>query len=323
MRLLVTGATGFIGGHLCNTLAEAGHEVTALVRNPKKAGKLPDEVEHLEGDLSLFAKQDTVLAEQDVVVHLAGVVAADSLADYETYNYGAVLDLVACVERQQWKPRRLLFASSLAAVGPSPPGRALTEEAPLAPIDPYGEAKARAEEALAEAPFPVTSFRPPPVFGAGDPATLTLFKSAKSGLGMRVFGPAQKLSFIDVRDLCEAIIAMCEDERPGNHTYFTCHRDTIDTTDLWAALGAAFERKVTVLPLPRWVLWSAMKVSTLGAALFRYKNQLDAKQYRQIIEPAFVCSADALRADLGWEARYGLEESLRDALEGYRALGML
>ena len=323
MRVLVTGATGFIGVHLCKALSGNGHEVTALVRNPAKAAALPSGVEHLEGDLSLFARPDTVLAEQDLVVHLAGVVAADNLADYEAVNFKAVLDLVGCLERQQWQPRRFLFASSLAAAGPSPRDRALTEEDEPAPIEPYGEAKARAEQALAAAPFPVTSFRPPPVFGAGDPATLTLFKSARSGLGMRVLGPPQRLSFVDVRDLCRAIIAMCADERPGNHTYFVCHRDVIDTTDLWAALGAAFERKVSVLPLPRWVLWAAMKVSTLGATLFGYKNQLDAKQYRQIIEPAFVCSAGALRADLGWEAEHGLEESLRDALDGYRSLGML
>jgi dihydroflavonol-4-reductase len=323
MRLLVTGATGFIGSHLCHALADGGHSVTALVRNPAKAAKLPEGVEILEGDLSLFSQPDVVLAEQDVVVHLAGVVAAENVADYEAVNFRAVVDLADCLERQSWRPMRLVFASSLAAAGPSPPGRAWTEEDELAPIEPYGEAKARAEQALAGAPFPVTNFRPPPVFGAGDPATLTLFKSARSGIGMRAYGEAQRLSFVDVRDLCRAIIAMCEDERAGGFTYFVCHRDTADTKTLWASLGAAFGRRVTVVSLPRPVLWLAMKVSTFGSALFGYTNQLDEKQYRQIAAPAFVCSAEALRKDLGWEARHDLDESLRDALDGYRALGML
>jgi nucleoside-diphosphate-sugar epimerase len=73
------------------------------------------------------------------------------------------------LSRNETKPKRLVFASSLAAAGPSPAGRAWTEADPPAPIDPYGEAKAKAERVVASAPFPTTSFRPPTVLGPGDP----------------------------------------------------------------------------------------------------------------------------------------------------------
>src|SRR5215204_844110 len=109
MKILVTGATGFIGNHLVHRLVRDGHSVVALVRNREKAKDLPP-VEILEGDLSLFENPRTVLPACDAVIHLAGVVAADRLADYERINFTAVKHLVACIDRQGWKPKRFLFS---------------------------------------------------------------------------------------------------------------------------------------------------------------------------------------------------------------------
>src|SRR5437868_12914863 len=106
MRILVTGGTGFIGRILCERLVARGDEVVALVRSPKKAAGLPPGVKMLQGDLSLFADPATVLPPCDVVIHLAAVIAADSLEQYEEINFGAVKNLLECVARQSWKPTR-------------------------------------------------------------------------------------------------------------------------------------------------------------------------------------------------------------------------
>jgi nucleoside-diphosphate-sugar epimerase len=323
MRVLVTGATGFIGRHLCRRLHERGDRVVALVRSKRKAAVLADGVEVLEGDLSMFANPDLALDPFDVVIHLAGVIAADRPGDYEAINYGAVKDLVACVSRQTWKPVRLLFASSLAAGGPTARSTPLTELDPPRPIDPYGDAKARAEALVQDAPFPTTAFRPSIVLGPGDDASLTLFRAARSGVGFRVAGEPQELSFIDVRDLVEAIVLMADDRRPGSYCYYTSHPSPTDVRALWRNLSVAVGRKVFVVPIPAWALYVAMRVATAGAALFRFKNQLDAKQYRQMVAPAFVCSSARLREDLGWEAKHDLADCLGNAAKGYRSAGSL
>jgi nucleoside-diphosphate-sugar epimerase len=323
MRILVTGGTGFIGHHVCRRLVERGDEVIALVRSPKKAASLPPGVKLLEGDLTLFANPATVLPPCDVVVHLAAVIAADSLEQYEAINFVAVKDLLECIGRQSWKPARFLFASSLAANGPSPAGHELTETDPLQPIDPYGDAKARAEPLVEAAPFPTTSFRPSIVLGPGDEQSLTLFRSAQNGVGFRVAGTPQELSFIDVRDLVDAIVLMADDRRAGSYRYFVSYPEKTNVRELWTELGRAVGRGVSVVPIPRWGLYAAMKVATAGSALFRFKNQLDAKQYKQMVAPAFVCSSAALRRDLGWAPRHALAECLAHATEGYRASGAL
>jgi len=323
MRILVTGSTGFIGTHLCHTLVDDGHAVIALVRTPAKAAKLPASVTVLQGDLTLFAQPDTVLPKVDVVVHLAGVVAAPSLDQYEAINYTAVVALVDCLERQVWTPKRLVFASSLAAAGPSPADRPWTEADPVAPIDPYGEAKARAEQAVCKASFPTTSFRPCIVLGPNDPATLTLYKAAQRRVGIQTGSTPQRLSVVDVRDVVSGILAMIDDRREGHYTYFVSHPEPTDIRQLWAALGEALGRTVRVVPVPKAVLRALVPVATLGSKLFGYTNQLDAKQYRQMAAPAFVCTSQALSEDLGWTAKHSLADALKNAIAGYRASGTL
>jgi nucleoside-diphosphate-sugar epimerase len=323
MRVLVTGATGFIGRHLCRRLRERGDSVVALVRSKKKASVLADGVEVLEGDLSLFADPRAKIPPFDVVVHLAGVVAADDPREYEAINFGAVKDIVACLSRQSWKPARFLFASSLAAAGPTTPDRPLTELDPTRPIDPYGDAKARAEAIVRDAPFPTTAFRPSIVLGPGDDASLTLYRTARAGFGFRVAGAPQALSFVDVRDLVEGIVLMADDRRPGSYCYFASHPSATDVRALWRELAVVVGRSVFVMPIPAWTLFVAMKLATFAAAIFRFKNQLDAKQYQQMTARAFLCSSARLREDLGWAPKHGLPDCLANAADGYRSAGLL
>jgi nucleoside-diphosphate-sugar epimerase len=326
MRILVTGATGFIGAHLVRALVGGGHQVVALVRDPKKAAaELPQSgVETLAGDLSLFERDDLVLPECEVVIHLAGVVAAKSPAEYDAINFEAVRSLVGALGRQRWKPRRLLFASSLAAAGPSAARVPLTEHDPAQPIEPYGRAKLKAEQFLvAEAPFPTTSFRPSIVFGPRDTATLTFFKMARRGVGFRVAGEPQALSYIDVDDAAAGIVAMMDDRSDAHRTYFLAARDPMDTEILWHAMSEAIGRRVRVVRVPRPLLRGASATATALSKVFRFTNQLDGKQVDQMTAPAFLCSSAALQEAHGWVPRVSLVESLQKAWTQYRADGWL
>jgi nucleoside-diphosphate-sugar epimerase len=324
MQVLLTGATGFIGGHLCRRLVEGGHQVVALVRDPKKAASLPSSgVERLEGDLSIFDEPDRVLPPCDVVMHIAGVVSAKTADEYDAINFRAVKSLVECVARQKWQPRRLLFASSLAAAGPSVPGVRKNESDVCDPVDDYGRAKLAAEIFLRDAPFPTTSFRPSVVFGPKDPATLTFFRMAVRGWGFRVGGPAQAFSFIDVDDLVDGILRMADDASREHRTYFvSSHQDT-DSRELWDAFSSLLDRRVRVVVVPRPALYGASVASTALSKVFRFKNQLDKKQYDQLTAPAFICSSKALQQAHDWSPRHDLSGSLKKALDGYRTEGWL
>lgn len=325
MKYFVTGATGFIGSHLCRALLAKGDEVFGLVRNSEKL--YPDLVDagfqSVHGDLSLFCKEDTILPEVDYVIHLAGVVAGKNLAEYAEVNTKATQDVLTCLEGQSWKPKRFLLASSLAAYGPTQGDFFWSEEDAPSPIDPYGIAKLEAEKLLCQASFPTTAFRPGIVLGWGDPATLTLFKMAKSGFAALPIGPQQKISFIDVQDAVTGIIAMCTEQDDERQSYFLVSNEIVGSDDILHAMAKVFGSSVFIAKIPKFVLWTAMVLSTFFSKIFGYTNQLDLKQYKQITAPNFLCRSAKLQEKTGWTPQLGLETSLKRAVDGYKDLGLL
>ncbi|MFC1474962.1 NAD-dependent epimerase/dehydratase family protein [bacterium] len=312
MKALVTGGTGFIGGHVCRRLVDDGHEVVALVRSPEKAKSLPvKNVELLEGDLSIFRDSSLEIPKCDVVVHLAAVLTVKNQSDYERVNYEPVVDLVECLKAQDWTPERFVFASTQAAGGPSNP------------VEPYGKAKLAAERYLAEAPFPTTSFRPGMVFGPGDPGILTLFKMADKGFAMKVAKLDQKLCFIYVEDLVDGVLKMAQDKDPEHKVFYVVHPEQIDTRSMWKTIGKAFGKKLILIEIPKPVLRRmAVSLSALSK-VFGFPNRLDMKKYNQMTEPAFLCSSEKLQSELGWEPRFNFEETVKKTLAGYRRDGWL
>jgi nucleoside-diphosphate-sugar epimerase len=259
----------------------------------------------------------------DVVVHLAAVIAGKNAGEYDAINHGAVKTLLDCLLRQAWRPRRLLFASSLAAAGPCTPGELVTEADTLAPVDAYGAAKGRAESLLRAQPFATTCFRPPIVLGPGDGASLTLYKLARSGVAPLPAGAPQPLSWIDVDDLVDALVLLAEDASSEHRTYYVSNDTPITNRDLLRAMAEAQDKKLWLVPIPRPALFVAMLGSTLFSRVFGTINQLDRKQYTQMVAPAFVCSSQKLQADTGWKARRSLPETLARSVAGYRAAGLL
>lgn len=323
MRFYVTGATGFIGTHLCRRLVADGHHVAALVRSPHKiADDLRETLEVVPGDLSVFDDPDYELPEVDVIVHLAAVIVGKSQKDYADVNFAAVERLLAVVRNQSWRPKRLLFASSLAAAGPTQ-GQVLTEDDPPAPVDAYGRAKLDAERLMTEQPFPTTTFRPSIVLGAGDPATLTLYKMAASGFAALPGFRPQPLSLVDVGELVDAFVLMAQASDEEHHLYFATSDIQTTNDDLLRAIAAAMGSRVRIVHIPKSLLYTAMLATTGASSVFGFKNQLDLKQYQQMTAPAFLCSSEKLQRELGWKPRKGLEAILAEAVAGYRKAGEL
>lgn len=323
MHFFVTGVTGFIGTHLCRRLLADGHRVTGLVRSPHKlAADLGDRIEVLRGDLSIFEDPSLDLPPADVVVHLAAVIAGDSQQHYADVNHHAVGSLLRALAAQPWTPKRLLFASSLAAAGPSGQ-RALTEADTPAPIDAYGRAKLAAEGLVAAQPYPTTIFRPSLVLGAGDSATLTLFEMARMGVAVLPGSHAQPLSVIDVEDLVDALVRMAAVEDSAHHCYFATSEIRVSNSELLHAIAAAMGKRLRILRLPLALLYLAMLVATAASKVLPFRNQLDLKQYRQMTAPGFLCTGERMQRELGWSPRYTLQQTLQRAVAGYRALGWL
>ncbi len=324
MRYFITGCTGFIGIHLCRKLIAEGHEVFGLVRNP---GKIPSDLlgrlKEIKGGVEIFERADLILPEVDVVIHLAGVTTGRNSKDYERMNYEPVLHLLDCLNRQQWKPKRFILASSLAAAGPNRNSLNLRESDKAAPIEPYGLAKLRAEQLLKSQPFPTTAFRPPAVIGPGDPAMLTLFKMVNRGFAPLPSGKVQLLSYIYVGDLVEAIYIMSKEISEEHKLYFTTADDVITNHDIIREIAASLEKKALIVRIPKALIWLIMVLSTAISYVFRVPNFYDYRQYKQMTTSSFVCTSELLTAETGWKAKTGLAEAIRLSALGYKELKWL
>ncbi|PRP99876.1 3 beta-hydroxysteroid dehydrogenase/Delta 5--_4-isomerase [Enhygromyxa salina] len=222
-KALVTGASGFIGSHLCEVLRERGHEVRAMVRRSSRldklelgAGGVPFELRY--ASLDDPAAMAAALADVDLVYHVAGATAALDRAGFDRANVEGVANLFAAIERahaQGQGPRRVVQVSSLMAAGPSRPRTARREHHRHEPgFTDYGDSKLSGEQvavaAARAADVDLVIVRPPLVYGPRDEDVLQMIKSAALGVVAQPGLRPTWMSAIHGRDLATGIALVGE-----------------------------------------------------------------------------------------------------------------
>jgi dihydroflavonol-4-reductase len=322
MRALVTGATGFVGSHLVEALQNSSVEVTALARSASKAADLARrEVRVVRGDLHDIAGLERAVRDQDVVYHVAGVVAARDESDFLRSNRDGTRNVLTAAEREG-KPRFVLV-SSLAAAGPAPRGAPLSGTEPPRPVTAYGRSKLAAEQVVRSSSLPWSIVRPPIVYGPRDREVLKVFRLARLGLAP-VFGDgSQELSAVHAADLAQALLAITKVQTTIGGTYNACHPQVFTSADLGQAVGAAMGRSVIRLRVPQGVGRALLAVTETSARLTRQVTILTTDKANEFFQPAWTGDPSALTRDSGWRAQYDLSSGLADTYRWYRKAGWL
>jgi nucleoside-diphosphate-sugar epimerase len=322
MRALVTGATGFVGSHLVEALQNSSIAVTGLARSASKAADLARQgVRVVSGDLHDTAGLELAVRDQDVVYHVAGVVAARDEAEFLRFNRDGTRNLLAAVERQGG--RRFVLVSSLAAGGPAPRGAPLTGTEPPHPVTAYGRSKLAAEQIVRSSSLPWSIVRPPIVYGPRDREVLKVFRLARLGLAP-VFGAGdQELSAVHAADLAQALIAVAGAATTIEGTYQACHPQVFTSGELGQAVGAAMGRSVVSLRVPQTVGRVLLAITEASARLTRQVTILTTDKANEFFQPAWTGDPSLLTRDTGWRARYDLSSGLADTYQWYRKAGWL
>lgn len=243
-RILVTGATGFIGSAACPALTAAGFDVRAASRAAA-------------GDLATFDRWDDLLGGVDCVVHLANLahVAAAQIARARELNVEATARLAqAAAERGV---RRFIYLSS--AKAETGEGRE----------DPYAALKAEAEAQLARIDgIELVVLRPPLVYGPGVKANfLALMRAIDRGLPLPFASIRNRRSLIYVGNLADAIMRCVDAPAAAGRTYPLSDGAPVSTPDLCRALGAALGRPARLFPFPVALLELAPPMKKLTRSL--------------------------------------------------------
>jgi nucleoside-diphosphate-sugar epimerase len=322
MKALVTGATGFVGSQLAEALRRRGHKVTALARSPRKAEALSSQgVRVVPGDLHDAAALERAAAGQDIVYHVAGVVAAQNEADFLRANRDGTRNVLDAAERSG-NPRFVLV-SSLAAAGPSPRGAPLTGREAPHPVTSYGRSKLAAELIVRGSTLPWSVIRPPIVYGPRDREVLKIFRLARLRL-VPVFGDgSQELSAVHVSDLAEALIAAGASAATVGGIYTACHPEVFTSAELGQAVAGAMGRSVTTLHIPPSIGRALLSLTEAGARLARQVTILTTDKANEFLQPAWTGDPGPLTRDTGWRATYDLQRGLLNTYEWYRQAGWL
>lgn len=321
-RVLITGASGFVGYHLIEESLAKGLEVDAAVRATSQLEhlqSLPINFVQLDFTNPTALKAALVQGQYTYIVHAAGVTKAESEEAYTQVNAGYTRNLCAAAVEAGAPLKKFVLLSSLAASGPGDAAdHAITEQDTPHPVTLYGKSKLLGEQyALAFKELPLIILRPTAVYGPRDRDIFILLKTLTHGVEPYIGRKAQKLSFIYVKDLAavtvEALFSpvqrACYNVADGNvySRYALC-----DT-------AKHILRKSTLkvhLPLP---VVRAMAFAQETVASWKGKaSTLNRDKLAELTATNWSCSIERLQQDLGFAPRFNLEKGLGQTLQWYK-----
>ncbi len=325
MKVAVTGATGFIGSHLCESLLARGHEVTCLVRDPGKlrwiAG-LP--VRLVPGDLeSPEALRDFVTG-QDIVMHAAGLTKARSREEFLRANVAGTEGLLQAIRTHDPRIHRFIYLSSQAAMGPSSANAPLTEDVAQNPVSVYGRSKSLAEKSMQSFrdALPMTVIRPPSVYGPRDTDVFAFFRMLKRGIAP-VLSDRHLVSVLYVKNLVHGICLAIERPMGSFRSYFFTDGGERTWGGLLDLMAQAMGRKALRVRVPFFAAAAAAGISELLGALSGKPALLSTDKLAEMRSEFHVVSDERARAELGYRPPFSTEQAIAETVSWYKAEGWL
>ncbi len=322
MKVLVTGASGFLGSHVAELLAHQGHEVRVLIRRTSSRAFLQGfPHEEALGDVTDSPSLSAAVAGVDAVVHAAGLVKARTEAEFAAVNARGTASLLTAIESSAPDLKRFVYVSSLAAHGASPDGAPRPVDAPPRPITAYGRTKLAGEELtrVSAVANRTVIFRPPVIYGPRDPALVPFFQLARFRVAPLLMGGRNRISITYVEDVARAITLAVAAEAPvAGKTYCPEDGAVHSWRDLLSAIEEAAGRKAVRISAPRWAFDAAAVASEAFGFAARRPVSLTREKVDEMSQRHWVCSSESLRQDLGWAPRVGIREGAKLTGDWYR-----
>lgn len=306
MNILVTGANGFIGRELCETLVKRGHFVRAVARDVKDLNVSAGSMEKFSvPGINGQTQWSTALKCIDVVIHLAARVhvmsddAADPLAAFREVNVEGTM----CLAQQaaQAGVRRFIFLSSIKVNGEaSPPSRPFRPDDAPAPVDAYGTSKLEGEQAVAgvcagsEMEFVV--IRPSLVYGPGVGGNFrAMLRWMRCGIPLPLGSITNRRSLIALDNLIDLCAICVAHPAAANQVFLAADGEDVSTTELLLKIAHAYGRNARLFPLPEVWLRSCGNILGKSGAVDRLLGSLvvDATKTRELLNWRPVISMDA------------------------------
>jgi nucleoside-diphosphate-sugar epimerase len=321
LKVLVTGATGFVGSHILDTLRAQNVPAIYLVRptsDKRFVGSHLATIETRTGSILEPGTLAQALEGVTHVIHCAGCTKASRYAEYYEVNQGGTRNLVEAINRRSASIQRLVHISSLAVTGPATEQNPAREDSPPRPISDYGKSKLAGENEVREhcrAPF--TILRPPAVYGPRDTAFLPMYRSVKNHVLPRP-SKHQALSLVFAKDLATAAVACLEKEIAENKTYFVASRQVVSAAAIVDEISRQMKTWTIPFPLPSALLWFVCLGQEIFSRISGRATLMNLQKFAELRASGWVCDPSLLEQEVGAQCATELESGIAATLSWYR-----
>jgi nucleoside-diphosphate-sugar epimerase len=319
-KVLITGASGFIGSRLRDELLASGSDVVAIRRPgspPAKAGR------SVEADYAVVPDLERIMSAErpDYVLHVAGVTKGVSYEDFQLGNVMPTRNLLTALRQEHPDTKRFVLVSSLTSYGPSATSVPHREENPPRPIEHYGASKLEAERVVEEesAGVPWTIVRPSAVYGPGDVDYFNLFKSAMRGWNVYFGNRDRCMSMIYVDDCVRGTLLAAQHENSVGKGYFLTSDNQATWEQFQSEVVRVVDRSVRTVDLPEQLVTIAALGGELASRIDKKPRLLNLQKAKMGAQQAWTCVGDAARRDFGFTTEVDLTEGIRRTHEWYVA----
>ena len=326
MKILITGASGFIGSFIVEEALKQGFETWAAIRKSSSKEYLQDERIHFI-ELNLSSKAQ--LIEQlrphqfDYVVHAAGVTKCLNKADFRHINTEGTRNLVDALLDLQMPLKRFVFLSSLSVFGAIKeqlPYDEIREDDTPKPNTEYGRSKLEAERYIDSigSRLPYTILRPTGVYGPREKDYFMMAKSIKQHIDFAVGYQRQDITFVYVTDVVQAVFLALEKGETGRKYFLSdgqVYQSTTFSDLIHEELGRPWWLRITA---PVWVLRVVTFFGEYIGHMTGKVTALNNDKYNILRQRNWRCDIEPARRELGFEPKIQLKEGVKTTIQWYK-----
>jgi nucleoside-diphosphate-sugar epimerase len=329
MKILITGAAGFIGSFMVEEALNRGFDTYAGVRASRSKKYLQDErirfVDLKYNNKELLVKQLSELksgvGKFDYIIHGMGVTKCNDKNDFDRINFGYTKNFVEALLESDSVPDKFVYISSLSAWGPgdSKTGKPIMLSDKPKPDTLYGASKLKAEQFISSFPdFPYIFLRPTGVYGPREKDYFVFNKTVAKGIEPAMGFQTQYLTFIYVRDLVGLAFLACESDIVRK-AYFVSDGKVYTDKEYAATVKKHLGRKHTLkLRVPLFLIkWISYSLDTI-CGLFGQTPTLNKDKYKILRVMNWRCEIKPTEDDFNFKAHYDLDKGTEEAIKWYK-----
>jgi len=320
--ILVTGANGFVGSHICEALLDTGHNVKALVRKTSDLTNIKDlNLDFVYGDLDNYGSLLDAVDNVDAIVNNAGLTKARNQEEFDRVNIEGTRNILKAALEKSPGIKRFVQISSAAASGPSDTKSPIDESREPRPLTAYGRSKLGGERAVIEAKdkLPVTILRPSAVYGPRDKEMLSFFRMVKFGI-KPTFGAGDSYNnFTFVKDLAIATVTTISTDSRSGEVYFVAEKRPYSYSEAGDIIAGTMNRKAINIHIPVWFTRLAGVITDIVNRALDRTSVFSADKVDELAAKYWLLDTSKIENDLGFIAPTSFADGVRETVEWYRS----